>query len=493
MNLFDLPPELTQLVFDSIVTTRSLARTMRVRISANTPLHHEDQFKAEIDYAIFRLRLLDPFGFYLGKSNSQMFLTLHREPSFLSYFSSYLTYQTLREQSATSYLGRIRRVADTLCNIDGNLTDHGVFTYIESLIPLAIPSQFNLHCGDHFPIPVTYSEEEHDHDVLVAAIYLGKQSYVQSRMRTGIWNVYSQVFGKAAVAASKQENYTILKLLFPDVSTMTSPVEYLSSVISNLEHAGKYGNEESLDCALGVEAIEGLALEISCEFHGFARVVLQSTKLPRVYERILSYLRCESWIFDLDSKTLLLGPRDNPFYGNVEMTHYYFTRGLRPIFSTDHVGYYRLIMNAIRFHHATLLEMVLEVGGIPNPRGIRLRKFCSPPLMYAIRKGDISVVKVLLNYGVDINEGRPPPIVYAILKERVDLFQLLRSYGATLGTPESGGWAMAIARINGLSSMVDLLVREGVEEDCVLNWAPQPRIYSMSWCYHNLWEGKNPG
>ncbi|KAJ3576905.1 hypothetical protein NPX13_g3558 [Xylaria arbuscula] len=400
-----------------------------------------------------------------------MFLTLHRDPSFLSYFGSYLTYQTLREQSATSYLGRIRRVANTLCNIDGNLTDHGVFTYIESLIPLAIPSQFNLHCGDHYPIPVTYSEEEHNQDVLVTAIYLGKQSYVQSRMRTGIWNVYSKVFGKAAVAASKQENYTILKLLFPDVSTMTSPVEYLSLVISNLEHAGKYGNEESLDCALGGGSSEH--------------------QIPRVYERILSYLRSENWVFNLDSKTLLLGPRDNPFYGNVEMMHYYFTKGPRPIFSTDRVGYSRLIMNAIRFHHATALEMVLEAGGIPNPLDPILRTFCLPPLIYAVMKGDISVVKVLLNYGVDINEGSPPPIVHAILKERVDLFQLLRSYGATLSTPESGGWAMATAKINGLTSMIDVLVREGVEEYAVFNWAPPPKISSMPWCYRNLRGEKN--
>lgn len=76
----------------------------------------------------------------------------------------------------------------------------------------------------------------------------------------------------------------------------------------------------------------------------------------------------------------------------------------------------------------------------------------------------------------------PPPIVIAVFKENSGMFRLLRENGARLDTPETGGWAMALARSHEFCSMIDLLVREGVGKDVVLHRVAQAD--------ERLWHGR---
>ncbi|KAI0458964.1 hypothetical protein F5B21DRAFT_458422 [Xylaria acuta] len=92
-------------------------------------------------------------------------------------------------------------------------------------------------------------------------------------------------------------------------------------------------------------------------------------------------------------------------------------------------------------------------------------------LMYQALRGQPTTTsrlgRILLDRGVNPNVGHPPPVVLAIFKEHLNMFQILRDYGARLDTPETGGLAMALADVHGLSSMQDVLVHEGVSRDVI--------------------------
>lgn len=126
----------------------------------------------------------------------------------------------------------------------------------------------------------------------------------------------------------------------------------------------------------------------------------------------------------------------------------------------------------------TIPRMLLDAGADLN-----LCPWDNTALMSAVWKGRVSLVKLLLDRGADVDDGRPPPIVLAVVKERLDMFQVLREHDARLDTPETGGWAMAVANLNGLCSMVHLLEREGVGRDVILHRVA--RREEFDW-YHRL-------
>jgi len=86
-------------------------------------------------------------------------------------------------------------------------------------------------------------------------------------------------------------------------------------------------------------------------------------------------------------------------------------------------------------------------------------------LMTAARKCSVPLARLLLDKGADVNAGHPPPIVLAVLHRDVGMFRFLREHGARLDTRGTGGLSMAIARMEGISWMVQVLMGEGVEKD----------------------------
>jgi hypothetical protein len=75
----------------------------------------------------------------------------------------------------------------------------------------------------------------------------------------------------------------------------------------------------------------------------------------------------------------------------------------------------------------------------------------------------MEIVRILIEYGCDVNEGSPPPIYYAVKLEHVSMFRLLRDKGAIIKTPESGGLAVKVSKTLGLESMLELLAAEEVD------------------------------
>ncbi|KAI1287890.1 ankyrin repeat-containing domain protein [Xylaria venustula] len=106
-------------------------------------------------------------------------------------------------------------------------------------------------------------------------------------------------------------------------------------------------------------------------------------------------------------------------------------------------------------------------------------------LLKATRNGNLQTVNLPLQHGVNLtglNVGPLPSIVIAVFKEDAAMFHLLCNYGAALDTPETGGWAMAVAQFWGFESMRDMLVQKGVEKDVVLHRCPEEReLRRISW------------
>ncbi|KAI0538437.1 ankyrin [Xylaria digitata] len=479
MHLFELPPELVHLIFEHIIKSRQFERVMRIRIVSR-------QFKTYIDYLIFRLRLLSQM-FDSFRNPESLF---RRKPAFLSYVRSYLVYQVLREKSTTSRLGRIYRAAKAVCEIEGNTGDEAVMTCINSLVRLAMSGYTYELLREPIVKPNKCSDKELEADLYVAAIYLDKQFYVEGLIADGIEfcdiagrpDVHSTVFGKAFSAAIRQGNLGMIKLL------LSCNAEYRDTGFiparerrEILRSAGFYGHQDAFNFALDMRPIN-LPEEPERRVHSDARAlerVIRSMPFPQSYERVAAILGPDSKVFGPYHFGTPTGWLEQwARLGEVDMLRYILDKGANPN-CTEPSCIWTPLLSAIGSDNEAIIRILLEAGADPNvPHPPHL------PLMEAVWVGNVAVVKLLLSHGADVHEGCPAPVVIAAFKERMDLFRLLTEHGARLDTPETGGWAMALAKWHGLSSMVDVLVREGVGQDVVLHWVPTNQQH---WWRHNLW------
>lgn len=148
---------------------------------------------------------------------------------------------------------------------------------------------------------------------------------------------------------------------------------------------------------------------------------------------------------------------------------------------------YKPLVEAVEKDNLAIVRLFLKHGADPN-----WFHATNSPLMIAARLNRLAIAHVLLHAGANMNEGCPPPIVLSVLKEDMEIFRLLRSRGAQLNTPETGGWAMALARRHGLESMVEVLEREGVGRDVVLHHCYRfeelyPEMYLYAWPPREFW------
>ncbi|KAI0408633.1 ankyrin [Xylaria palmicola] len=446
-------------------------------------------FKTYIDYAIFRFRLLSqlddpPLHIALLPQSKRT------EQASFSYARSYIAYQVLWENSTTSFLGRIGRAAKALCEEDGNTGDEAISACTDSLVHLAMGA-------DLLTVLRKLKAEGLDEctdrdlkaDIAVAAIYLGKHSYVESLMIGGVEgcavpDVRSTVFGTAFHAAAMQGNVGMIELLLSHIAEYRDegvlPVRRQHQILLD---ASKHGRQAAFDFALDKRPINLPREEPEPRWNPDIRVlrrVLQTTPSPPNYERVAAILGPNSKVFKRSYCGWPTGwLRCRAGFGDVEMVHYFLDRGANPNFAKG-VKTYTPLLSAIKTDNKSIVGLLLEAGADPN-----IPHPPHSPLMYAIWKGNLSVVKLLLGGLTDVNEGSPPPIILAVFKERLDLFRLLREHGARLDTPETGGWAMAVAKLHGLSSMIDVLVCEGVNQDVVLHQAVPAGQWH--WWYGYLW------
>ncbi|RWA07124.1 hypothetical protein EKO27_g7981 [Xylaria grammica] len=459
MPLFELPPELVEPIFDYIVKSRSFERVMRIRIVSR-------RFKTCIDSSIFRLDLFSqlvgpPYRLEdLGASN----------------------YISTRSGSAA---------ARALCERDGDVGNEALSACVGSLLTLAMNGYF----GELFREPgpdelEKCSDEALKADIYVAAIWLGKLSYVESLIADGVEfctvgrrkDVHSSIFGDAFHAAGMKGNLDMIKLLLSCIpeyrDTGVLPADQQRSILS---YASMHGHEAAFDFAMNLRPLNLPQTEaerkVDRDVHYHKRTV-DMIPFPKGYEQVVALLGPDHELFERRCPTSFLDR--SSYLGNEEMVRYFLNKGVPPNYPGDTPGFSPL-SSSILCGNETIIKLLLEAGADPNVP--------SPPywaLSHAIWMGSVSVVKMVLERVTDINVGYPPPIAIAVFKERIDLFRLLREHGARLDTPETGGWAMAVAKMHGLSSMVDVLVREGLSPDDVFHWSA-PSSTDRYWWYYYLW------
>ncbi|KAI1847943.1 hypothetical protein JX266_006056 [Neoarthrinium moseri] len=489
MHLFSCPPELIELIFSQIVLSRVMPRVMRLRLVSR-------QFKEGIDDAVRRLRL---FSQLLDTPFSAQYFLRSRRPSphnKLAYIDSYLVHQALRARSVTSPLGRIRHAAHALCEEVGDTSMEAVLACTGSLIGLAATA----HSRELLQEPeCECSQSDLEADLCVAAIYLGPKAYIERLIADGAQfcnedrrrNVRSSIFGDSFHVATVRGSLDIIKLL------LSCNSEYRETGTPLFVHqreilfsAADQDHRECLDFALGSGAFKIPEEETQRMSRGsvvILRSALSATPWPAAYERIAAMLGPRDEMFDplLREPAVWLARKAGS--GRSEMVRYFLEKGAKPNHvnshrdTTDRRSYkYKPLLTAARKGHVDIVKLLLDAGADPNWYAPQ-----DSALMGAVWHGTTAVVQLLLDHGADVNEGYPPPIVLAVFKERLDLFRLLQERGATLDTPETGGWAMAVARSHGLCSMRDLLIREGVARDMVLH-----RVGcrgEFQWWYKRLW------
>ncbi|KAI6088175.1 ankyrin [Hypoxylon rubiginosum] len=487
MNLFLLPPEVVDLIFQYIVLSRELSRVMRVR-------HVSRQFRNYIDDAIVYLRYLSR---YVNAPCWVNHLPLPMEykdqrRAWLSYLCTYFTRQAMRERSNVSLPGRLYRVAKALCEEDGDAGSEAISTCLKSLIRLLASTT---RTADLFQEPTNQLADGPDvdleADIAVAAVYLGRKAHLdrllaenEGLLRTvlGGFDISSPVFDSAFKAATRQGNLEMINFFLSGPMTANCQRDILCG-------ASLYGHRATFDFALEARSISLPETDAQRRTNYDVPTVynaIRDTPWPDQYERLAAILGPDSDMFQPHHNGLDSWLTRSAAADKVEMVRYFLAKGASPNppdINTRHVRRrraFRPLVRAIRYGSEASAKILLDAGADPN--------LCPPPrtaLMEAAWTRSVSMVKLLLDHGADVNDGRPPPIVLAVIKEHLAMFQLLRERGARLDTPETGGWAMALAKSHGLDSMVELLVSEGVEEDAVLHrvaWHDENQ-----WLYKHLW------
>ncbi|KAK8065031.1 hypothetical protein PG997_011778 [Apiospora hydei] len=469
MNLVDFPPELVERVFEAIAYSRDFKRVMRLRIVSHW-------FKYFIDDAIFRLHLLHhdtPEVWHRMRSKwHTMRPTDERiHPEWYSYVYRYLAYHAWRETDPKSMPGRIRRAAVIISEQAGDAEPAAIMARLQSLCRLASRTNGDRAQRAHLlswvrrsPWIEPGSAKDLGDDLLVAAAHLGCRPFVEKAVTQHrlvyprdwrIGEVSSRIFGRPWEAAVLAGDVAMLRLLLsasPDYNP-DGPLD--PRVVSpTLSFAARCGQRDVYDFAF---ANQPEPRKVVLEHYE-----IKELRFPNQYEQAIS-----TWPFLSDDKMSMLSKKAR--YGHVDMVKHLLKQGVYP--KQEQQGKiesyydepYKILMVAVEYGNAYTVRLLLKYGADPN----RFYPTHSP-LMAAARKGWLAVTEALLAGGADVNAGAPPPIVLAVLKEDMDMFRLLRRYGARLDTPESGGWAMSLAALWGLESMVDVLEQEDVGRDVIL-------------------------
>ncbi|KAK8115670.1 hypothetical protein PG984_012172 [Apiospora sp. TS-2023a] len=472
------------------------------------------QFKTLVDETIFRHRIfhlleqdddgqddeLDLLQSLYGRLNdngprydiARVPLAMHRDgrsqQDWLNYIYSYFITHAMQEQSTQSLLGFVRRVAQAVCELDGNSGPGAVRDCVRELIPLAA-SRGLLLGGRMRREPTARSLQQ---DIRTAAVWLGKTTFIKRLVAEGVrfsqtyddadFYFYSCIFGHPLAIAAIRGDVDMIRILLGALEPLKPKehehesltqkrvsgslnVIYRTLVVAGVEHGHRQVVEFALEDgeAYTLEAMAGWAYEIPW---------------PDVYERVQALLELRGrqsnqgagyvWMKSLSS-------------GCVDILRYHICKEQDKDRRGLIIGVARLhetLCQAVRAGDEPTVRFLLEEAHVDLRGMYQYRAVLNVrdnPLLLAVCKGRIAIIRLLLDHGADPNGYEPdvadlraidiPPIVLAVAKERIDIFRLLRERGALLHTSWTGGNAMQAARKYGLTSMVDLLVGEGVAED----------------------------
>ncbi|KAI8626423.1 ankyrin repeat-containing domain protein [Xylariaceae sp. FL1651] len=490
MHLFDLPLELLDQIFADAVDDRTFKRVMRLRLVNR-------HFRCLTDEAIFSSRMLDDIAF--GPELTVNHIEHHDSPWTL-YLRTYLGRRIYQDRNEKTMRGQYRRVAEYLWvagrKVFPGLTFEdciydlcGVAFFINSSLETSVLVK-SISSKD------TFSRSELATLFLNAAVYMGLEPFAKALVSEDP-NDYWQCPTVAASAkpslrrliemASYRGHLSLLQHLVQVDKNMTHntwPFMSASVASSILRYASVGGHVPVMEYALNNSDLFNAHLTTTTRRNLGA--ALSSTSSPDVYNRLAAILGQGTDPFEKTTRDEAYSRLDQAArQGNTEMVRYLLKQDLclnqpgahansRPPHKQgcDSVGtrsQLRPLISAIESGSQETVEIMLWHGADPN---------WFPPtrtaLMAAVHKGDLGIVRALVEYGADVTVGTPPPIVVAVQQENEDMFHYLESKGALL-EPEAGAagaWAMAYAKVFGLDTMVDLLIKRGIGHDDVLHHTP---------------------
>lgn len=507
MPLFSLPQEILNAVFLQSVYVRSLPRAMRLMLVSSKRLRTSDQeiiltilhlesFKNHVTQAIFRSRILDKdFMDAIPRSNflqgdDQLILRTR------SILQKYMAYRIFFHDDKT-YAYQIRYVAEWICEIKCETSEVELYTCIQELCGLHFVKEFpnRIH---QCQTPQTNRERDVRQetlpvDLILAAVYL-RLPTLAIQLHSESWEERYSLPRFRALTSVREARYGIaafngdlelLKGLLAHEPKDTADDKELNIRVES------YALEMIVSSTYGCQAkVFDYAWELlpkdievttrgSPYSHSLSKA-MSETAFPEHYKQLAALFGLRHEIFsyrcrgDLNSR--LCG---SVVSGKVEMVRYFLDQGgllNDPIASRRYTS--PSVYNELCDRGLGVSEPLLLAAHEGGPRGneavvaLLLDRGADPnwyppektPLMAAVAKNRFSIVRILVEHGADVNDGIPPPIVLAVRNENTEISQYLISKGATLDTLETGAWAMAFAKVYALDSMVDLLLKEGVEE-----------------------------
>uniref|UniRef100_A0A8H7TVU4 F-box domain-containing protein n=1 Tax=Bionectria ochroleuca TaxID=29856 RepID=A0A8H7TVU4_BIOOC len=435
MNILSLPPELVTRIFDEFASSVEVKRVMRRRVVSH-------QFKRFIDDAIFRLCLLDG---HKNKTEAVSYVDRYLPRPEGDFIAEYFAYQASVAKEPTSIIGRIWRAAEVVSERAGDAGQESARARLKSLCLFSLKDSSlvdKLFKARRRSRPTKCSAASLAADDRVAAVYLGDEAYIQTLVAQE-----SDVFGSAFDAAALAGDVPMMRLLLSSNRHYDPPGSIMSSYIQrhilNRASVGGYANafDFALDSGPPLDLEAGENRELPGPEWDCLQRAIAKTPIVENYKR-------GAGMFSPDSKVF-----DKKDFGDLDSR---LTRSAGLGF-VDKMNYF------------------LGLGASPDGEDQSNFK----PLSWGIPSGNPEVVRILLAHGADPNRSSPgwcaserrftAPIVVAVFKEDMEMFNLLRHHGARLDTPETGNWAMAVARLYQLDCMVRMLEQEGVEKDAVLH------------------------
>ncbi|KAK8115671.1 ankyrin repeat-containing domain protein [Apiospora sp. TS-2023a] len=481
-RLFELPAELRQLTFYFFFISRDFKRAMRLRLVNR-------QFKACLDDMIFTRSMFHRLVADGVINDDELTFSLEKAPlapalapaagvsvgndderpqrEWIGYIYPYLIAHALREQSTQSTLGRLRRAAQAVAEMDGGggggsnsnsnsksnvyveNSDDAVRSCIDALLPLAAAQVPGLLLARE----LATTDEGLRADVHRAAVWLGKTAYVAQLVAEedvrfcqlmdddDVDSEGGSILAHPVQAAAIQGNVEMLQIVLgalrPPRGTSERDREenleytWVKIFVEAMQHRRREVLEWALDMGPELPCIDQLEGQLS------------SIPWPDLYERATALVeRYHNGEGDGDGRYKVL-PMDvgnalmmHTMGQRIEMFRYWLNRTVRRLGDQadqrQRRTLYWTLNRAVRERHEPIIRMLLEdVGVDPNWTDPSCTSRQAPaPLLAAVRMGRLPVVRLLLDHGAHPDGGDPAPITAAVAQERLDLYNFLRERGA---------------------------------------------------------------
>ncbi|KAI1123552.1 ankyrin repeat-containing domain protein [Nemania abortiva] len=489
MHLFDLPLELLDQIFSDAVEERTFKRVMRLRLVNR-------QFRCLTDEAIFSSRMLDDIAFdpELSLNNPE-----HHDSPWTLYLRTYLGRRIYQERNEKTMRGQYRQVAEYLWATGSKLFPGLTFEdciYDLSGVTFFINSSLETSALlKSTSVKDTFSQPQLATLFLNAVVYMGLDPFAKALISEDP-NDYWQC---PTVAASTKPCFRRL-IEMASFRGHLGLVEHLVRVEKRMAHRSVWSRiSASIASSIlryasvgGHVAVMEYALDNSNLFNEHLTsttrrnlgTALSHTSSPVIYRRLAAILDQGVDPFETTTRDDVYARLDLAArQGKTEIVRDLLRQDLclnQPGAHTNSEplphkqgcdwlktrSHFRPLISAIESGNVETVELLLWHGADPN---------WFPPtrtaLMAAVHKGDLAIVRTLVEYGARVDVGTPSPLVVAVQQENEEIFSYLESKGG-LHEPEVGAWAMAYANVFGLDTMVEMLKRKGFGADDVLHHIP---------------------